>query len=56
VNTKSTMACSTITVVALVALFVSAPIVINQQAFGQWHGGWGESSTYAIKVSKYYRF
>ncbi|MGC2574606.1 MAG: hypothetical protein WA364_24095 [Candidatus Nitrosopolaris sp.] len=39
-NTKSTMVFSTITIVAVVALFASGPIVMNQQAFGQWHGGW----------------
>ena len=39
-NRKSTMAFSAMTLVALVALFASH-IILNQQAFGVWHGGWG---------------
>ncbi|MGA9149145.1 MAG: hypothetical protein WBZ36_01100 [Candidatus Nitrosopolaris sp.] len=40
-NRKSTMAFSAMTLVALVALFASGPIIVNQQAFGLWHGDWG---------------
>ena len=37
----STMVFNAMTIVALVALFASGPIIVNQQAFGLCHGGWG---------------